>query len=132
MSDFARYIGIPWAAGAIGPDAYDCMAFVRMVQAEHFGVDMPEIAIPDYDDSRGLVGLMNGHGELANWAPVKQPRHGDGVLIRTPMHYGVWLDLDGGGVLHCVRGAGVVFTKDAHWQMSGLGRRQYLRHRSKL
>lgn len=131
MSEFARYIGLPWRAGATGPDAFDCMAFVRHVQAVHFGIDMPEIAIPDYDDTRALVGLIANHPENRNWRPVATPEHGDLILIRTPAHYGVWLDIDGGGVLHCVRGCGVVYTHAASWPFSGFGRRMVLRHRSK-
>lgn len=132
MSEFTRYIGLPWEAGAAGPGAWDCMAFARTVQRHHFGILMPEIAIPDYDDVRALVRLNSDHREHANWVVVAQPIHGDLVLVRKPMHYGVWLDLDGGGVIHCVRGQGVVYTKDSAWPVSGFGRREYLRHLSKL
>lgn len=132
MSDFSDYIGIPWVEGATGPDNYDCMAFASMIQRVHFGVQMEEITIPDYNDTRAIVNLINTHAENLNWSPTKVPQHGDLVLIRTPSHYGVWLDVDGGGVLHCVRGAGVVFTKDSAWATSGLGRKQFLRHRSKI
>ena len=131
MSEFEKYIGIPWAAGASGPDEFDCMSFVREIQANHFNVDMPAITIPDYDDIRGLVGLMSGHAENQHWSPVTAPQHGDVVLVRSPMHFGVWIDVDGGGVIHCVKGAGVVWTKDQSWPSSGFGRKQYLRHRSK-
>lgn len=132
MSEFTQYIGIPWEAGAIGPDSYDCMAFVKNVQERHFGVAMPQVSIPDYNDARVIVGLINGHAENENWVKVESPVHGDLVLVRSPSHYGVWLDVDGGGVLHCVKGSGVVFTRDSSWPVSGFGRKQYLRHRSKV
>lgn len=132
MSDFATYIGQPWEAGAIGPQSWDCMAFAVHVQRCYFGIEMPDVIIPDYDDPRSLVALNNGHHEHAHWRPVEVPQHGDMVLIRKPMHYGVYLDVDGGGVLHCVRGQGVVFTKLSNWLASGFGRREYLRHQSKL
>jgi len=125
-SEFEQYIGLPWST-----EEYDCMSFVRKIQADHFDIEMPVISIPDYDDVRGLVGLMNGHAENQNWFPIQIPMHGDLVLIRTPMHLGIWINVDGGGVLHCVRGAGVVYTKDSHWSTSGFGRKQYLRHWSK-
>lgn len=128
MSEFARYIGVPWEAGAQGPDAYDCMSFFRFLQGAHFGVEVPIIIAPDYDDPAALTGLFGGHAERARWARVATPHHGDAVMIHKPMHIGTWLDLDGGGVLHCVRGIGVIFTKDADWRMSGFGRREYFRH----
>ena len=125
MSEFAKYIGIPWRAGAQGPDAYDCLAFFRLVQRAHFGIEVPAIIAPDYDDTAALVELFGSHKERRRWHRVEQPRHGDSVMIHRPMHVGTWLEVDGGGVLHCVRGAGVVFTTDASWRMSGFGRREF-------
>jgi len=132
MSEFAQYLGIPWAEGADGPCAYDCMSFARMIQGKHFGVQLDRIMIADYDDGLGLLALLNSCGERAHWAPVQAPQHGDVVVARRPFHIGVWLDVDGGGVLHCLRGAGVIFTRDAAWATSGIGRKTYLRHRSKM
>lgn len=131
MSEFERYLGIPWGVGGQGPDAYDCVGFTRMVQHKHFGIEMPLVVIPDYDDVRGLVGLLNSHGERAQWLKVDAPSHGDIVLVRAPMHIGVWIDTDGGGVLHCLRGNGVVFSRDATWDPHVLGRKEFFRHRSK-
>ena len=128
MSEFARYIGIPWEAGAQGPEAYDCMAFFRAVQGAHFCIEVPAIIAPDYDDPEVLVALLRDHDERARWLRIDSPRHGDAVLIHKPMHIGTWLAIDGGGVLHCVRGAGVVFTADSAWRCSGFGRREYYRH----
>lgn len=129
MSEYQKYIGVPWSSES---DGYDCMSFIRKIQSEHFNIEMPVISIPDYDNIKGLVGLMNGHAENQKWTPVDAPIHGDVVLVRSPMHFGVWLDIDGGGVLHCVRGFGVVFTKDAFWSTSGFGRKKYLRHWSRI
>lgn len=125
--EWSQYIGIPWEAGAQGPDAYDCWAFFRMVQARHFGIDVPAVVVQDYDDPRILVNLFRRHGENDRWVPVEKPVHGDGVIVRNPLHAGVWLDVDGGGVLHCARGCGVIFTRDSAWSMSGFGRREFRR-----
>lgn len=129
MIDFARYIGIPWEAGAQGPDAYDCMSFFRLIQREAFGIDVPAIIAPDYDDPSVLADLFGSHEERTRWDCINTPPlHGDACMIRRPMHIGTWLNIDGGGVLHCVRGIGVIFTKDADWRMSGFGRREFFRH----
>ena len=131
MSEWSQYLGIPWAEGADGPGAFDCMSFVKHVQSRHFGIEMDRISVPDYDDGLGILGLINGCGERENWESVPTPQHGDIAIVRRPIHIGVWLDIDGGGVLHCLRGAGVVFTRDAAWATSGFGRKTYLRHRSR-
>ncbi len=31
MNNFNKYIGLPWIAGASGPDTFDCWGFVRYV-----------------------------------------------------------------------------------------------------
>lgn len=132
MTGFESYLGIPWRHGADGPDAHDCMSFVKRVQAEQFGIEMDRIAVPDYDDGLGILALINSCGEREQWVPVDAPAHGDVAIVRRPIHIGVWLDIDGGGVLHCLRGAGVIWTPDAAWRVSGFGRRTFLRHRSRM
>ncbi len=62
--------------------------------------------------------------------PVVQPQEGDAVLLRQfrhPVHVGVWLVVDGGGVLHAVKDAGVVYQKLLElllhgWQVEGFYR----------
>lgn len=124
---FADYIGIPWEAGMQGPDAYDCMGFFRFLQKKHFQIDVPEIIAPDYDDPTVLVSLFAAHPERKRWVQIPKPEHGCAVIVRKPLHIGTWLDLDGGGVLHCVRGCGVVFTRDSSWHVSGFGRCEYFK-----
>lgn len=124
---FSDYIGTPWQAGAQGPNAYDCMGFFRHVQGEHFGVEVPTVIAPDYDDPTVLAGLFGRHEERTRWERIVQPEHGCAVIVHHPLHIGVWINVDGGGVLHCVRGAGVIFTADAVWRFSGFGRREYFR-----
>lgn len=127
MTLFADYIGTPWTAGAQGPDSYDCMGFFRRLQSEHFGIDVPMIVAPDYDDSACLVQLFGTHTERKRWPRIGRPEHGCAVIIRNPLHIGTWLDIDGGGVLHSVRGSGVIFTHDAAWTCSGFGSREFFR-----
>lgn len=125
---WAQYIGLPWVAGAQGPEAFDCMGFFRHVQARHFGIEVPEILAPNYDDPQALAALFGHHAERGRWTRVATPQHGDAVLVHRPLHIGTWLAVDGGGVLHCARGAGVIFTHHSAWPVSGFGRRDYFKH----
>lgn len=127
-----QYIGIGWEAGAQGQGAdgalaFDCWAFFRHIQRLHYGIDVPLVQASDYDDAGEIVTLINGHEERGRWSPIATPRDGDGVIVHRPLHVGVWLDVDGSGVLHCVRGSGVIFTRDKVWQHSGFGRREFHR-----
>lgn len=130
MKPLSEYVGTPWEAGAQGPSAFDCMAFFRHVQMEHFGVNVAQVIAPDFEDAQVLTDLFARHPERETWESIPRPEHGCAVLIRKPLHIGVWLDIDGGGVLHCVRGVGVIYTHDASWPTSGFGRKEHFRKKS--
>ncbi|GAB4387210.1 NlpC/P60 family protein [Albidovulum sp.] len=124
-----KLIGRPWAAGGQGPDAFDCWGLARWCWRARFGIEVPEIAV-DAADLRGVLAAFRRHPERRRWRAVEAPAEGDAVLMRQsrhPVHVGLWLAVDGGGVLHVVRGAGVVFQRPpellAHgWRIAGVYR----------
>lgn len=127
----ADYLGQPWQAGAQGPAAWDCWAFFRHVQQLHFGVTVPEVDV-DAMNLHAVAHAFAGHDERARWAEVTKPQDGDAVLLahnRYPSHVGVWLAIDGGGVLHCQQGSGVIFTQPARLAHMGWQRVQFFRFR---
>jgi len=100
------YIGTPWAKTA------HCWAFFRRVQAERFRVETPEIHIEAFD-LRHLIKTFRGHPERSNWTRIERAelREGDAVLMgqrKLPWHIGVWVDVDGGRVMHCPEGGAVL------------------------
>jgi cell wall-associated NlpC family hydrolase len=128
-SALSPLIGLPWIAGARGPEAYDCWGLFLAVQGDHFGRDLPEIPV-DALDLRAVLDAFTAHPERQRWQSVRAAEEGDAVLMRQsryPVHIGVWLDIDGGGVLHAVRHSGVVFQTlaalDAHgWHVDSVMR----------
>lgn len=128
-----QYIGKPWRLGTSGPDTFDCWGLVRAVLGEHFGIAVPVIEIPDCAGLavvREATKQLAQHPELARWQAVAVPRAGDGVKMscaRDPWHVGLWLDVDGGGVLHCLEGPGVIFSSPAALKAAGWGRVTYWR-----
>ncbi len=127
-------IGRPWIAGGRGPDAFDCWGLVRFCWRERFGIEVPEISV-DAADLRAVLAGFRDHPERRRWCRVEparerareRAREGDGVLMRQsryPVHVGLWLAVDGGGVLHAVRDSGVVFQIPADlathgWRIEG-------------
>lgn len=112
----AEYIGDPWVAGE-----HDCWAFSRRVWREKFGMDVPAVDV-DACNRLACVRAFDGHEEKASWYHVDTPQEGDAVLLaqsRHPSHVGVWVDADGGGVLHCVEGIGVVFQTISSLKVAG-------------
>ncbi len=119
------YIGTPWTR-----DGNDCWQFFRRVQAERFGRVIPAF---DMASHRAVVcaRAVAENPERANWQPVDRPQEGDAVLMAHashPSHIGLWIDVDGGGVLHCSNGPGVVFQKPAQLKASSWGHLEYYRH----
>lgn len=112
MSCWAGYIGTPWARGGDGPQGYNCWNFVRHIQRTHFGRELPQVEVTE-DAPLGFVRQLRRHPARRDWVQVETPSEGDCVEMgsgRTVTHVGVWVAAGGGGVLHCVRGMGVVFS----------------------
>lgn len=130
MSHWAMdYLGQPWQAGAQGPGAWDCWSFFRHIQAAHFGREVPVIDV-DAMSLHAVAHAFNSHGERGRWDEVSPPQDGDAALLahnRYPSHVGVWLSIDGGGVLHCQQGSGVIFTRVTMLRHMGWANARYYR-----
>lgn len=108
MNWVEQYIlaGYTWALGANGPEAYDCWHFVRLVERERFGRELPAVAV----EAGVARALLTSDAALA-WrlrAQGEAARDGDIVTAHRPddLHVGVWAQIDGGGMLHCNSTAG--------------------------
>ena len=112
MPHFAnKYIGRPWVAGAQGPGSFDCWGFARYILKQEYGHDVPPVNI-NPDNLRDVLHAFKNDLAFQSFYEVVKPHDGDVVLMRqakNPVHAGIWLDVDGGGVLHCCRNSGVVF-----------------------
>lgn len=100
------YIGQPWRA-----HDHDCWCFFRRVQKEIFARDVPAVDPADYATAT-KARLLDSHPHRRAWVeiPLHELREGDGVIMSSasdPGHVGVWIDVDGGRVLHCDTPLGV-------------------------
>ena len=114
-------IGRPWQAGGRGPDVFDCWGLVRFCWREQFGIEVPEIPV-DAADLRRVLDAFRDHPERQRWRLVAKPSGGDAVLMRQsrhPVHVGLWLEVDGGGVLHAAHGIGVAFQNPRDLDLQG-------------
>lgn len=120
-----QYVGLRWESGARGPDAYDCWGLLRHVQGRHFGKQIPDV--PEFGymaREMHLQRMLSGEWEL-----VESAFHGAGVLMRggDDPHVGVWLTLEGGGVLHAMERVGVIWSPSASLRMLGFSRLKFYR-----
>ena len=123
MTHFAnKYIGLPWVAGGQGPDSFDCWGFVRFILKHEYGITVPRVNV-NPDNLRDVLTAFKQNLAFQSFINVSTQKSGDVVLMRqakNPVHCGLWIDIDGGGVLHCVRDSGVVFQNTRSLNLSGL------------
>ena len=121
-----QYIGMPWVSGE-----WDCWAFFRHCQKTYYGIDVPAVDV-DALDLRQVIAAMESHEERTKWSEVTEPIDGDAVLMqrnRYPSHIGLWVDVDGGRVLHCAQGMGVVCQTRQALALDGWGLMTFWCHR---
>jgi len=126
MRFYERHHG--YQPGAEGPDTYDCWGLVRAVEREHYGRELPVVPVEVYEGGRGTHAVIRGILESHGWHCAAAPRDGDGVVMRRPtgdLHVGVWLEIDGGRVLHCIEGAGVVVSTPLQLYAASFGALEY-------
>lgn len=105
------YLRTPWVSGGRGPDCYDCWGWLRAVYADQFGIDLPEYAGVDATNDAVVSMLLTTGAQGSDWYQLVQPIHGCAVAMGHGgriSHVGVYLEVDGGLVLHCQRDMGVV------------------------
>ncbi|MEX0752362.1 MAG: NlpC/P60 family protein [Xanthobacteraceae bacterium] len=115
-------IGKPYRARARGPDAFCCWGLNQYVWRQRLGIDVPDI--PDAADAFRRI-ARDGRYAVGRIAAVEAPapRELDAVYMtmrKAPHHVGVWVAADGGGVLHALDGAGVVFQRRADLTAHGI------------
>lgn len=100
-------------------DGLHCWRLVVDVQRDLFGRVLPaviDIAPVGLEGRRLKPKLFAEHAERVRWRDVAAPVHGAIVLMHQAsapaeaiIHAGVYLAIDGGGVLHCDDPQGVAF-----------------------
>jgi hypothetical protein len=97
-----------WAENGNGPTVWNCWNFDREVQRAEFGRHLPPLPI---GDSKGVLAALEAFPARAQWRKrLAGFCEGDIVVMRgVDLHVGVWVEADGGGVLHCQRDLDVCF-----------------------
>lgn len=125
-----KYIGEPWVLGK-----HECGHFFCKVQKEVFDLDV-QVIDADALSLLSCARAMSGkHPEFANWVDVSEPKDGDAIQMshsKHPHHIGLWVDVDGGGVLHCCEDTGVIFSSRQNLRLAGWNIASIKRHRSRI
>lgn len=128
-----QYVGKPWARGATGPDAYDCLGLVRHVLLQHYNtvLDVESMIKTNLPTIQQAIASQRHLWEATNY-----PEDGCIILLahrRVPTHIGLVVKADYLRCLHCVEpskvGAvsGVLAQKLTDLPSSGWGRIMYFK-----
>jgi hypothetical protein len=108
---------------ATGPEAYDCLTLTAHTQRVLFNRTLPNIVLKDNSAATFIEAVTEGHRQSK--LPLKvadKPEHGCVVEMSRsdiPHHIGTWLDVSGGGILHCALGMGVCFDPPYILKLAG-------------
>ena len=125
-----QYIGIPYKKAGNDINGFDCWGFVRYIQKEYYNLELPIISV----DSSNMLSVMRNfksNDEIANWEEQQTPSEGCAVLLTqsaNPSHVGVWTN---NGLLHAVKGMGVIFSSKRNLQATGWSNLKYYQHKIK-
>ncbi len=120
-------IGLPWRSGAKGPEAFNCWGLAMVIEDRCFGRILPFMDVDD-EDVRAVMRKVATTEHRKCWTHVERPVHGGLVEMSSgkhPYHIGVYLSIDGGGVLHSHNPSGVCFDRIATLQAAGWRRFAY-------
>lgn len=123
-----KHIGNPWVAGARGPDRYDCWGLVFQVYKTELGLDLPELPGIDAKNRLQVAKTIRGQ-EIFEIAET--PQEFDVVILGRCSqchHVGIFTEAEGGGVIHCQDGAGVVFVTVQQLKVQNFNKISFLRH----
>jgi len=110
-------LGKPWRAYATGPDAWDCYGLVVHGFDQLHGVRLDRhIDVPTKQPT-AFMRAVAAEISTGKWQQIPNPAHGCVVLLATGTrfsHIGLWLDINGGRLLHSREGCGVCLEGRAH------------------
>jgi cell wall-associated NlpC family hydrolase len=113
-----KYLGLPWVIAARGPFAYDCWGLVQAVYINEFGINLPTYPGIEFETKLALAKLVEQEVTKAESRWKVEPTPIDGCVVamsshKAIHHVGVFIDVDGGLILHTQKGTGVVAQKQS-------------------
>lgn len=122
-------IGRPYEAGVMGPERFDCYGLARHLQREFFGRALPLFQLPAEAGRFAIASAIAVHPERERWDEVERAVDGAVVVMAQQacgFHMGVFLDLDGGLIVHTTEQTGVV--ADTPFQLTSPAARWRLKY----
>lgn len=124
-----QYIGKKWQAGARGPDSFDCYGLIHHAYKAILDIELPNLPI-DPSQLQKVDRAVSAGLDGALWTQHDNPMAFDAVGLgkgRIIHHLGLWIDADGGLVLHATDGGNVI-AEPLHRLRDQFRRIEFYRH----
>ena len=128
------YIGKPWVSGARGPDAFDCWGLLWWVYRHQFQIELPIYAGVNPKDVKRVGRLMTDGSVDGDWLEIETPEEGCAVAMsqnKVIHHVGIFLNADGGVVLHAGDKLNVLAQPIKQLSQYGWRTVRYYKHKDK-
>lgn len=108
------YIGKKWEANGRGPTTFDCWGLVWHVYKHVLNKDLPLYAFYYDKGAKSVCGTLEKASQSANWKQLQRPVPFSIVALsqhKIIHHVGIYLNLDGGLILHALKEASFVVAQ---------------------
>jgi len=129
----AKYVGVPYAEGARGPQAYDCWGIIQLIYRQEKGIvlpDLPGLRAPMIKEINDAIQRESA----IDWKEMVTPVEGCVVAMghtEDLHHVGIWIDTgaEGGKVLNSRAGHNVVVDTLRAIKLRGLRVVKFYKHK---
>lgn len=127
-----KYIGMPYEAGARGPNKVDCWGLLYLAYRNDFATELPLYPGMDFTSASVTTQLI-AQEVIRSWESIATPVEGCAVamsLSNIVHHVGLYTGADGGKVIHCWEELPVIADTLRGITMRGVRNVLYYRHTS--
>lgn len=127
----AEYVGKAHQHGGRGPEVFDCWGLLKWIYMHRYGIALPDLPGISSKQAIAISKQINKSVE-EEWFPVEKPFDGCAVAlaqVRSYHHVGIWIDADGGKVLHCYDDQRVIVDTVKQLQLKGFRKVDFFKHK---
>lgn len=131
-----QYLNKKWQAGARGPDTFDCWGLVYWIYKQHFNVELPSYPCVNALNLKQVTQVVTDESKDLEWFKLENAVDNCVVAMSKNTkhlhHVGLYLDVDGGLVLHALDERNVIAQPLRDLTRTGWRRVEFYKHRAML
>ena len=124
--DINKNIGLPYKLNGKDTSGFDCWGFFVYFNEQENGLVFSEqYHLNPETDLKKILAAFSIHKDEGIWEKIDTPKEGCAVAlgrINHIHHIGVYIK---GGIMHCIKGLGVVYETESTLKRSGYNRVEY-------